>query len=64
MSLSGWLCKTYEVCHDANKGSIVIQLYSLFNLIYFRSKNRNGTCYTSSECTSKGGTASGNCAAG
>ena len=25
---------------------------------------RNGTCYTSSECTSKGGTASGNCAAG
>jgi hypothetical protein len=25
---------------------------------------RNGTCYTSSECNSKGGTASGNCAAG
>ena len=28
------------------------------------SAYRNGTCYTSSECTSKGGTASGNCASG
>ena len=25
---------------------------------------RNGTCYTGSECTAKGGSANGNCAAG
>ena len=31
---------------------------------YLLSTVRNGTCYTSSECSSKGGTASGNCAAG
>ena len=32
-------------------------------MIYY-SVNRNGTCYTTTECSSKGGTASGNCAAG
>lgn len=32
--------------------------------IFLYSNVRNGTCYTSSECTNKGGTASGNCAAG
>ena len=26
--------------------------------------NRNGTCYTTTECTDEGGTASGNCASG
>ena len=30
----------------------------------FRSKPRNGTCFTSTECNEKGGTVSGNCAAG
>merc|ERR1712223_1834875 len=51
------------------------KMFSLFSVVSFKnvgcsttsttgSKNRNGTCYTSSECTSKGGTASGNCAAG
>ena len=29
----------------------------------FRS-NLNGTCYTASECTNKGGVSGGNCAAG
>jgi len=28
------------------------------------SSNRNGTCYTTSECSAKGGVASGNCASG
>ena len=38
MSLSGWLWKTYEVCHNADKGSIVGQLYSLCKyLIWFTS---------------------------
>ena len=33
-------------------------------LILFKGGARNGTCYTASECSSKGGTASGNCASG
>ena len=32
-------------------------------LVNFRN-TRNGTCYTSTECSDKGGSASGNCAAG
>ena len=32
--------------------------------LIFRSKPRNGTCFTSTECNEKGGTVSGNCAAG
>lgn len=49
--------------------------FALFNVVQFKNDvcqssssllggSRNGTCYTSSECTSKSGTASGNCAAG
>ena len=34
------------------------------NFSYFRRINRNGTCYTATECGEKGGTASGNCASG
>merc|ERR1712223_702829 len=30
----------------------------------FTGVNRNGTCFTATECSDKGGTASGNCAAG
>jgi len=54
------------------------KVFSLFSIVQFKntgcksqssmtsgqSSVRNGTCYTSSECSSKGGTASGNCAAG
>lgn len=54
------------------------KVFSLFSVVTFKntgcksqssmttgqSSVRNGTCYTSSECSSKGGTASGNCAAG
>ena len=36
----------------------------LKSIFYNRSKARNGTCFTSTECTDKGGSASGNCAAG
>ena len=32
--------------------------------LFNRSKARNGTCYTSTECSDKGGKVSGNCAAG
>merc|ERR1719362_50633 len=48
------------------------KLFSLFSIVTFPNQGcasqdssaRNGTCYTSSECQNKGGTSSGNCAAG
>eukprot|EP00094_Tigriopus_californicus_P013847 TCALIF_13402-PA protein Name:"Protein of unknown function" AED:0.28 eAED:0.28 QI:28/0.5/0.71/1/0.66/0.71/7/0/140 len=47
-------------------------LFSLFNIVTFTNDacittgagNLGGTCFTSSECNAKGGSASGNCAAG
>merc|ERR1712061_630951 len=44
------------------------RVLSVFNVVTFpnsacgAANGYNGTCYTSSECTSKGGTASGTCA--
>lgn len=54
------------------------RVFSIFSVVQFKnqgcrsqstmtsgqSPQRNGTCFTSSECSSKGGTASGNCASG
>ncbi|XP_059088780.1 uncharacterized protein LOC131884901 [Tigriopus californicus] len=46
------------------------KLFSIFQIINFPndacggSSSRNGTCYTSEECASKGGSASGTCAQG
>jgi len=48
------------------------KVFSLFSIVQFpnsactssSSTYSNGTCFTSSECSSKGGTAQGNCAAG
>eukprot|EP00091_Calanus_sinicus_P004300 TRINITY_DN14551_c0_g1_i1.p1 TRINITY_DN14551_c0_g1~~TRINITY_DN14551_c0_g1_i1.p1 ORF type:complete len:184 (+),score=30.52 TRINITY_DN14551_c0_g1_i1:164-715(+) len=48
------------------------KVFSLFSIVQFPNAAcssssgtyGNGTCYTSSECSSKGGSASGNCAAG
>ncbi|XP_059097601.1 uncharacterized protein LOC131891925 [Tigriopus californicus] len=56
------------------------KVFSLFNIVQFNnggcrststisgggsgSSNRNGTCFTSNECVSKGGSAAGSCAAG
>jgi len=47
------------------------KLFSLFSIVTFPNSgcasmdaSRNGTCYTQSECQDKGGTKSGNCAAG
>lgn len=51
------------------------KVFSLFNIVKFEnggcesseagnSGNRNGTCYTSSECGDKGGMSKGSCAAG
>ncbi|TRY79085.1 hypothetical protein TCAL_13398, partial [Tigriopus californicus] len=56
------------------------KVFSLFNIVQFKnegcrssstissggtgSTNRNGTCYTSTECATRGGSAAGSCAAG
>lgn len=47
------------------------KLFSLFSIVTFKNQAcrsadplRNGTCFTSTECQSKGGTVSGSCAAG
>jgi len=51
------------------------KLFSLFNTVTFKNEacpstattsngNRNGTCYTNSECSNKKGSAQGSCAAG
>ena len=48
-----------------------IPVLALFSVVSFKNQgcrsnngNRNGTCYTSSECLNKGGDANGGCAAG
>ncbi len=35
-----------------------------FNIVPRNARNRNGTCYTSTECNDRSGTVAGNCAAG
>jgi len=46
------------------------KVFSLFSIVTFKNdgcrsqENRNGTCFTSTECTDKGGKKSGGCAAG
>ena len=56
----------------------LFSVFSLFNVVSFKNEgcrsnsgttgisgvNRNGTCYTSSQCRNKGGSASGSCASG
>jgi len=65
---------------DVNKAEKAVsrngKVFSLFSIVTFpnagcasqssigNTKARNGTCFTSTECTEKGGTVSGNCAAG
>merc|ERR1719262_1847959 len=60
---------------DASRGG---KVFSLFSVVTFPNQgctsqsgttgisavNRNGTCYTATECATNGGAASGNCAAG
>ena len=51
--------------------SHIFPVFSLFSIVTFKNdgcastnNGRNGTCYTSSECRDKSGSAQGNCAAG
>lgn len=46
-------------------------VFSLFSIVTFKNEGcrsdnlgKNGTCYTFTECSNLGGSASGNCAAG
>jgi len=62
--ISTTLAESQEVDRDK-------KVFSLFSIVTFpnagcasQDASRNGTCYTSSECQNKGGTTSGNCAAG
>ena len=49
---------------------MILEVFSLFSIVQFPNQECTGlvtdfgTCYTSGECSAKGGTASGNCAAG
>jgi len=62
------LCRTLAVQQLNRTG----KTFSLFSIVQFpnqvciasSSTTTQGTCYTSSECTEKGGTGDGNCAAG
>ena len=59
---------TFAAEEDSSELSRSGKALSVFNVVTFpnsacgASNGYNGTCYTSSECTSKGGTASGTCA--
>jgi len=62
------LAYAVEVEVEANREK---KMFSLFNVVTFKNLpcksndgNRNGTCYTTTECTDKGGKTSGNCASG
>merc|ERR1711862_323762 len=61
--------KTVSAEEDVTDNSVrEYRVLSVFNVVTFpnaacgASNGYNGTCYTSSECTAKGGTASGTCA--
>lgn len=63
---------TYEVSSDEKITEKKGKLFSLFSVVTFPNNQCTaksdttmyGTCYTSSECSNKGGTVDGNCAAG
>ncbi|XP_059081873.1 uncharacterized protein LOC131879537 [Tigriopus californicus] len=78
--LLGTLCLSQGLKHNNRNVTSARQgkLFSLFNIVSFdngpcqssssvgsgTNGNRNGTCYTANECIQRGGSSSGNCAAG
>merc|ERR1719273_2433268 len=58
--------------HNKTEGTRGGKVFSLFSIVQFPNEActstsgtySNGTCFTASECSSKGGSAQGNCAAG
>lgn len=60
----------FATCSDTDGDTRGEKLISTFQVVRFPndgcsgSNSRNGTCYTSQECSSKGGTSSGSCADG
>lgn len=73
-----YLTKTSANEHSTDETKKFGKAFSIFSVVQFKntecrsnsamtsgqSPARNGTCLTTSECSSKGGTASGNCASG
>merc|ERR1712051_214228 len=63
---------TLSTASDLNEDKRAGKAFSLFSIVQFpnqqctgsSSTSTYGTCYTSSECSSAGGSADGNCAAG
>jgi len=61
-----------DTAEDVGKGDRRGKVFSLFSIVQFPNEGctttsatyDNGTCFTASECSSKGGSANGNCAAG
>jgi len=60
------LCINYDLAETRHDDKMI----SIFNVVKFKndvcagSGNQNGTCYTTEECSNRGGTASGSCAEG
>jgi len=60
------------IVQSENRANRTKRIFSLFSIVQFPNKAcsstsatyGNGTCYTASECSSNGGSAQGNCAAG
>ena len=71
-----WIPKI--LCYNITKINLYFPVFSLFTVVNFKNEPcqstdslssgstpyRNGTCFTSSECQSKGGSSKGGCAAG
>merc|ERR1719350_739303 len=63
---------TISIASDLTENKRAGKAFSLFSIVQFpnqqctgsSSTTTYGTCYTSSECSAKGGSADGNCAAG
>jgi len=61
-----WLC----VCYFSAEANRDLKQFSIFNVVKFPNdfcignSNKNGTCYTAEECTSRSGLAEGTCAEG
>ena len=59
-----------SVLHNGDFFSCFISVLSLFTIVSFKNEacqsgtGNNGTCYSSSDCSKLGGTASGSCASG
>jgi len=70
LASSSALADEKEYQGEIKKSARDPKVFSLFSIVTFKNdgcrsqEDRNGTCFTSTECTDKGGKKSGGCAAG